>query len=168
MATTQVILKERIHNLGAEGDVVKVRAGFARNFLLPRGKAFEATKSNVTHLENLKKARAEREGKEMEEFEKVAVKLRRLKLRLTLATGQGGKAFGSITALDIQKAIEDEVKFKLEKHQVELEKPIKSAGKFEIPVKLHPQIEAIVNLSVFAAGAPEKRDEEDSGEAKGE
>jgi large subunit ribosomal protein L9 len=142
MAHTQVILKEKIINLGAEGDLVKVRAGFARNFLLPQGKAFAATKSNLNQLETLKKVRAEREAKELEEAEKTAVKLRRLKLKLTLATGQGGKAFGSITAMDIQKAIaESSAKTELEKHQIELDKPIKSNGSFDIPVKLHHDVE---------------------------
>lgn len=168
MATTQVILKERIHNLGAEGDVVKVRAGFARNFLLPNGKAFEATKSNLTHLENLKKTRAERETKDLDEAEKLAVKLRRTKLKLTLATGQGGKAFGSITALDIQKAIEESAKVTLQKHQVELEKPIKTTGKFDITVQVHPQVQCIVSLTVVTAGAQGKAEEDEAPEAKAE
>ena len=72
MATTQVILKQKIQNLGAEGDVVKVRAGFARNFLLPQSKAFEATPGNLRRLESLKKVRVEREAKELEEAEKLA------------------------------------------------------------------------------------------------
>jgi large subunit ribosomal protein L9 len=161
MATTQVILKEKINNLGAEGDLVKVRAGYARNFLLPHGKAFAATKGNMAGLEALKKARELREAKELEEAEKTAVKLRRLKLKLTLATGQGGKAFGSITALDIMKAVaESPAQTQLEKHQIVLEKPIKSTGKFEIPVKIHHQVECIVNLTVVSEGAKEEGDED--------
>ncbi len=152
MAHTQVILKEKIINLGAEGDLVKVRAGFARNFLLPQGKAFAATKRNLSQLETLKKVRAEREAKELEEAEKSAVKLRRLKLKLTLATGQGGKAFGSITAMDIQKAVaESSAKITLEKHQIDLDKPIKSTGSFDIPVKLHHDVECVLKLVVSAA-----------------
>lgn len=159
MATTQVILKEKISNLGAEGDVVKVRAGFARNFLLPLGKAFEATKGNMANLEALKKARALREAAELEEAEKVAVKLRRLKLRLTLATGGTGKAFGSITALDIMKAVsESPAQTQLDKHQVVLDRPIKSTGSFEIPVKLHQDVECVLNLTVASEG--DKTEEE--------
>ena len=161
MATTQVILKEKINDLGAEGDLVRVRAGFARNFLLPQGKAFAATKSNMAGLEALKKARAVREAAELEEAEKLAVKLRRLKLKLTLATGQGGKAFGSITALDIQKAVaESAAATQLEKHQIVLDKPIKATGKFEIPVKLHQQVECVLNLSVVSEGDKGEKDEE--------
>lgn len=167
MATTQVILKEKIKNLGAEGDVVKVRSGFARNFLLPKGKAFEATASNLRRQETLRKARAEREARELEEAEKLAVKIRRLKLKLTLATGQGGKAFGSITALDVQKAVaESTVQTQLEKHQVVLDKPIKATGKYEIPVKLHPDVECFINLTVVAEGAPEEKGEEAAAKAE--
>lgn len=160
MANTQVILKEKIHNLGAEGDVVKVRAGFARNFLLPKGKAYEATKGNLKHTENLKRIRAEREAKEIEEATKLAARLKKLKIKLTLATGQGGKAFGSITALDIQKAVTAETGVELTKHQVALDKPIKSTGKFEVPVKLHAEVECFLNVTVAAEGAAEEAAEE--------
>ena len=90
MATTQVILKQKIQNLGAEGDVVKVRAGFARNFLLPQSKAFEATPGNLRRLESLKKVRVEREAKELEEAEKLATKL--LQSRLAQLGYDLGKA----------------------------------------------------------------------------
>jgi large subunit ribosomal protein L9 len=155
MATTQVILKEKIKNLGAEGDVVKVRAGFARNFLLPQSKAFEATASNLRRKESLSKVRLEREAKELDEAGKVAARLKKLKLKLTLLTGQGGKAFGSISTTDIIKAVEDSAKITLEKHQVELEKPIKTTGTFEVPVKLHAEVECFLKLTVTAADAPE-------------
>ena len=77
MATTQVILKEKIASLGAEGDIVKVRTGYARNFLLPKAKAYEATAGNLRHQANLQKVRAEREAKEVEEAEKIASKLKK-------------------------------------------------------------------------------------------
>jgi large subunit ribosomal protein L9 len=156
MASTQVILKEKIKNLGAEGDVVKVRAGFARNFLLPQSKAYEATPANLRRTEALQKVRLEREGKELDEAGKVAAKLKKLKLKLTLLTGQGGKAFGSISTTDIIKAVaESSAKITLEKHQVELEKPIKATGTFEVPVKLHAEVECFLKLTVVAADAPE-------------
>lgn len=91
MPTVDIILKEKIANLGAEGDVVKVKGGFARNFLIPQGKAYAANKGNLRQLDSLKKVRAEREAKEIEEAEKISTKLKRLKLKLTLATGQAGK-----------------------------------------------------------------------------
>jgi large subunit ribosomal protein L9 len=168
MATVQVILKEKISNLGAEGDVVKVRGGYARNFLVPQNKAFEATKGNLRQMENLKKARAEREAKEVEEAEKLAVKLKRLKLKLTLATGQGGKAFGSITTIDIQKAVlESAAKISLDRHQIILERPIKSTGTFEIPLKLAGNIECFLKLTVVASGSADK-DSDEAAEEKSE
>jgi large subunit ribosomal protein L9 len=163
MPTVEVILKEKITTLGAEGDVVKVKGGYARNFLVPQGKAFEATKANLRQRENLLKARSEREAKEIEEAEKVATKLRRLKLKLTLATGQGGKAFGSITTLDIQKAVlESSAKVELDRHQIDLDKPIKSTGTFEVPVKLHTGVECFLKITVTAADGTGAESEEAS------
>jgi large subunit ribosomal protein L9 len=154
MATTKVILKEKITGLGAEADVVDVRRGYARNFLVPSGKAYEATAGNLRHIEQLKAARAQREAEELSAAEKLSNKLKKLKLKLTLATGQGGKAFGSITTMDIAKAIEESAaKATIDRHQIELEKPIKSTGSFEIPVKLHSDVSCFLKLTVVAEEA---------------
>jgi len=162
MPTVEVILKEKITTLGAEGDLVKVKGGYARNFLIPQGKAFEATKGNLRQLENLKKARGEREAKEVEEAEKIAAKLKKLKLKLTLSTGQGGKAFGSITTLDIQKAVAESAKIDLDRHQIDLDKPIKSTGTFEVPVKLNANVNVFLKITVTAADGEGAADEDDS------
>lgn len=163
MATTQIILKEKIKNLGAEGDVVKVRAGFARNFLLPKGKAYEATSANLRRQDELVKVRMEREAKELDEAAKLAAKLKKLKLKLSLLTGQGGKAFGSISTSDIIKAVEESsAKVTLDKHQVVLDKPIKSTGTFEVPVKLHAEVECFLKVTVATADAPEASEGEDA------
>ena len=166
MANVQVILKEQIKGLGSEADVVGVKRGFARNYLLPQGKAYEATKGNLRHVENLKAIRAEREAKEIAEAEKTASKLRKLKLKMTLATGQGGKAFGSITTIDIAKAVAESVaKVELDRHQIQLERPIKSTGSFEVPVKLHGGVECFLKINVVSAGEEgEKASEAESGE----
>ncbi len=165
MATTQVILKEKIASLGAEGDIVKVRTGYARNFLLPKSKAYEATAGNLRHQANLQKVRAEREAKELEEAEKLSSKLKKLKLKLTLATGQGGKAFGSITTKDLVEAVAaSTAKVTLDRHQIELEKPIKSTGTYEVPVKLHANVECFLKV-IVAAEAAEEGAEEESEEA---
>ena len=100
MAATEVILREKIHGLGAEADVVKVKAGFARNFLIPTGKAYEATKGNLNQIENLNKARAAREAAELAEAHELAGKIGRLKPKFTLEIGANGKAFGSVTSID--------------------------------------------------------------------
>ncbi len=165
MATTQVILKEKIKGLGAEADVVKVKRGFARNFLLPQGKAYEASQGNLRHTERLKAIRAEREAKEMAEAEKLSSKLKKVKLKLTLATGQGGKAFGAITTMDIAKAISEQASVEIDRHQIVLERPIKNTGSFEIDVKLGYDITVTVKLTVTAAGeAPAAEGEEAAAE----
>lgn len=167
MATTQIILKEKIKNLGAEGDVVKVRAGFARNFLLPKAKAYEATDANLRRLEDLKKVRLEREAKELEEATKLVAKLKKIKLKLTLLTGQGGKAFGSISSTDIIKAVaESSAKVTLEKHQVDLDKPIKTTGTFEVPVKIHDDVDCFLKVTVVAADAAESTEGEEAESAE--
>jgi len=156
MANVQVILKEKIKGLGAEADVVNVKRGFARNFLVPQGKAYEATRGNLRQVANLKAIRAEREAKELQEAEKTASKLKKLKLKLTLQTGQGGKAFGSITTIDIAKAVaESTAKVELDRHQIQLDKPIKSTGSFEVPVKLHADVNCFLRVNVVAEGAEE-------------
>ncbi len=165
MANVEVILKEKIKGLGAEADVVKVKRGFASNFLVPQGKAYEASSGNLRHLNHLKAIRAEREAKELQEAEKIASKLKKLKLKLTLQTGQGGKAFGSITTMDIAKAVaESAAKVELDRHQIQLERPIKNTGSFEVPVKVHPEISCFIKLTVTASDSANQDDDDKSNE----
>jgi large subunit ribosomal protein L9 len=149
MANAQVILKEKIEGLGAEADVVKVRAGYARNFLVPQGKAYEASRSNLRHVEALKTRRARREAEEILTFQAIAEKIAKLAPKFTLSTGQGGKAFGSVTSMDIHKQLEADG-IVIDRHAIELEKPVKKSGKTEIIVRLHPQVIATLTISVDA------------------
>lgn len=150
MATAQVILKEKIENLGAEADIVTVKSGYARNFLVPSGKALEANKANMRQLEVLKAARAEREANELADAEKKATRIKKLRLNLELATGQGGKAFGSITTKDLAEAIKENTGLDIDRHAIKLEAPIKTTGKFDIPIKLHHDVTVDLRLSVDA------------------
>jgi len=149
MANAQVILKEKIEGLGAEADVVKVRAGYARNFLIPQGKAYEASSSNLRHIEALKVERARREGEELVAAQEVATKISKLKPKFTLSTGQGGKAFGSVTNIDIHKELEA-AGIIIDRHAIELEKPVKKSGKTEVSVRVHPQVTATLTITVEA------------------
>lgn len=149
MANAQVILKEKIEGLGAEADVVKVRAGYARNFLIPQGKAYQATKGNLRHLEALKSERARREAEELVAAQEVATKISKLKPKFTLSTGQGGKAFGSVTNIDIHKELEA-AGIQIDRHAIELEKPVKKSGKSEISIRIHPQVVATLTINVEA------------------
>ncbi len=168
MSQIDVILKEKVENLGAEADVVKVKRGFALNFLIPHGKAYEATKGNLRHIEALKKTRAIREANELEAATKLANRLNKQRLKFELATGQGGKAFGSITVKDIENSLaEADRQFRdVDRRQIQLAKPIKNTGDFEVSVKLHPEVTATLKLKVSAKAA-EPSDEETSEEEAG-
>ncbi len=151
MATVEVILKQKVNGLGAEADVVKVKRGFARNFLLPQGQAYEATKANLRHVSHLKELRSKREAEEVADAENAAGKLKKLRLSIVLSLGQGGKAFGSVTTADIAALINEKSKLNIDRHQLVLDHPIKTLGSYEIPVKLHPSVEASVTVRVLAA-----------------
>ncbi len=160
MPSTQIILTENIPGLGAEADVVKVRRGFARNFLLPQGKAYEVTKTSMRKLDMLKAKRAEREAKEMNEAEEIARRIGKSKIVFTLETGESGKAFGSVTANDIALRLKNEVGADIERHRIVLEHPIKSTGEHEISIKLHPDVTATMKFTVKSASEPKPETEE--------
>jgi large subunit ribosomal protein L9 len=166
MPTTEVILTAKVHNLGAEADIVKVKVGYARNFLLPTGKAVEVTQVALRRINVLKAKRAERETQEMNASQELARKINKLKLDLELETGETGKAFGSITASDITEKLRAALggNVELDRHQIHLERPIKDSGKHEITVKLHHDVTATFELNVTAKGAaPAPEPEEEHG-----
>ncbi len=147
MATTEVILREKITGLGSEADVVKVKAGYARNYLIPTGKAYEATRGNLRNLASLQAKRTQREAEELSDAQELASKVSRLRPKFTLETGQGGKAFGSITSMDIQKELEGNG-IALERTAIKLDRPLKRSGKSEVEIKLHPEVNAILTVTV--------------------
>jgi large subunit ribosomal protein L9 len=149
MATTQVILRTKIANLGYEADVVKVKAGFARNYLVPQGKAFEATAENLANLDELKAKRAVRLAEELAESEKVATKIAKFSPEFQLEIGQGGKAFGSVTSIDIHKKLE-EGGIVVDRKAIQLDSPIKTTGKIEIAIKLPQDVNATLTINVVA------------------
>src|SRR5438093_2770215 len=110
MPTTELILIENIPGLGAEADVVRVKAGYARNYLLPRGKAHEVTPATLRQINLLKAKRAEREARELNEAEELARKINKLKITMLLETGAAGKAFGAITAKDVADKLNAELR----------------------------------------------------------
>jgi large subunit ribosomal protein L9 len=156
MAFQDVILTQKVEKLGAESDIVRVRAGYARNFLIPSGKALEKTAGNLARLNRLKARRAEREAQELNEAEDTARKLNKLKLNFELETGESGKAFGSITTTDIAAKIGAEIGKEIDRHTILLAKPIKSTGSFDVEVKLHHDVTAKLVVIVKAKGGEEK------------
>src|SRR5688572_23691627 len=166
MSTTEVILTEKIASLGAEADVVKVKCGYARNFLVPRGKALEVTPATLKRLNLLKTKRAEREAKELNESEDLARKINKLKINVELETGETGKAFGSITAADLAERLKKELggNIEIDRHKIHLEKPIKESGEHEVTIKLHSDVTAKLTVNVRAKGADAPAEEEKSDE----
>jgi large subunit ribosomal protein L9 len=154
MATTDVILTEQIPGLGVEADVVTVKAGFARNYLLPRKKAHAVTPANLRRLNQLKGKRAAREAEEMNQAEELARRINKIKLALTLETGEKGKAFGSITSHDLAERLKGELGgLEIERHRIQLDRPIKETGTHEVPIKIHADVIAKLVFTIKAASA---------------
>jgi large subunit ribosomal protein L9 len=159
MPSTEIILTENVPGLGAEADVVKVRRGYARNYLLPHGKAYEVTPSSLRQLDNLKAKRAEREARELNEAEDLARRIGKLRVAFTLETGETGKAFGSITAQDLVTRIKNELGNDVDRHKISLEHPIKTTGEHEVSIKLHHDVVATFRFQVKSNQEPPKTEE---------
>jgi large subunit ribosomal protein L9 len=159
MPSTEIILTENVPGLGAEADVVKVRRGYARNYLLPHGKAYEVTPATLRQLDNLKKKRAERETRELNEAEELSHRIGKLRSTFTLETGETGKAFGSVTAQDIVNRLKNEIGSEIDRHKIVLERPIKDTGEHEVQIKLHHDVTAQFHFQVKSA---EKRTSEEA------
>jgi len=157
MPTTEVILTAKVPNLGAEADLVKVKAGYARNFLLPQGKAIEKSAGAVHRINVLKKKRAEREAAELNEAQELARRIGKLKISFELETGEQGKAFGSVTASDIADKIRAELggNIEIDRHRIVLPKALKDSGKHDVEIKLHHDITATVTVTIAPKNAPE-------------
>lgn len=160
MALAEVLLKKPVAGLGAEGDQVKVRAGFARNFLFPQGIAVPMTVANRKQIEALKKARAAREAKELEEAKSAAEKITGLTLTFAVKTGEAGKLFGSISTTDIAKKLAEQG-FEVEKKAIHLEHgAIKQLGKTTASVKFHAEISVEITIEVVSENPIEENEEE--------
>lgn len=144
----EVILRQAVDNLGHTGDIVQVSAGFARNFLLPRGLAYEATQGNKKRLEQersrLEAAENERRGKAQE----LATKLEQVSLTFSARVGEEGKLFGSVTSADIATELEKQG-LHVERRMIDLHDPIKSLGVYRVPVRLHADVKPEVRVWVI-------------------
>ncbi len=149
MATAiQVVLQRDVDNLGDSGDVVKVRTGFARNFLIPRGMAVVATKANIARVADIKKAAKVRAAKELEEAREVAGKLENVAVKLERAVGDENKMYGSVTSKDIEEAFAA-AGFQFDRKDIELADPIKTLGLHDVPLKLHRDVRVTLKVEVI-------------------
>jgi len=145
----KVILKQDVKGLGREGDLKVVKDGYARNFLLPTGKALVADKGAVANWERHREQREERDRLVRAEAEATAEKLRELKLEVPVKAGEKGRLFGAVTAHQIADLIREEG-IELDRHALHLREPIKVLGDYRIDVRIMPGVEAAVAVSVVA------------------
>jgi large subunit ribosomal protein L9 len=148
MATQiKVLLKNDVANLGSGGEVVKVRPGFARNFLLPRGLAVPATAGNLARVEDLKRQVAAQAKTELEAANAAAAQIASASVTLQRAVGDEGKMYGSVTTKDIEDAFAAQG-VKVDRKKIALAEPIKALGSFEVPIKLHANVTATLKVTV--------------------
>jgi large subunit ribosomal protein L9 len=145
----EVILKEDIANLGKIGEVVRVRDGYARNYLLPRGLVLEANKKNIKTFEHHKKLVADQKQKVMRRAHAVGDELAGVALTIPMRTGEEGKLFGSVTNIQIEKALKAKG-LTVDRRKIHLDEPIKTLGDYEIPIRLSADLTVSLKLSVVS------------------
>ena len=146
----EVILREAVEKLGYPGDVVKVSPGFARNYLLPRGIAYEATPGNLKRIAQEKGRLEAAEGSRRAAAQEIADKLEPISLTFSARVGEEGKLFGSVTSADIAQQLEAQG-VHIEKRMIDLHEPIRALGVYKVPVKLHADVKAEVKVWVIKA-----------------
>jgi large subunit ribosomal protein L9 len=145
----RVILQRQVDSLGVPGDVVEVKDGYARNFLIPRGMAVAATKGGLRHADRLSKSHQDRVEKSRREAQEVADRLAATPIRITARAGEDGRLFGSVTVADVAAQLEKGGNA-VDRRHVRLEDPIRSVGTHEVQVHLHPEVNATVTVEVVA------------------
>lgn len=146
----KLILTQEVSSLGAAGDIVEVRDGYARNYLLPRGYALTWTKGGEKDVERLRSARRAREIATVEEAQAVAEKLQSTSVKVPVKTGESGRLFGTVGPAQIAEAVEAAGLGSIDKRTVEIPERIKSAGSYSATVKLHADVTAALDLQVVA------------------
>lgn len=145
-----VVLTEDLPNVGKSGELVKVRPGFARNFLVPRGLAVSATQENVARIEHEKKVAESRSAKVLREAQELAQKLTSVKLTITRPVGEGSRLYGSVTPRDIEEALKSQG-YVVDRRRIETD-ALKSLGTFQVPIRLATSVSATVEVTVAAKG----------------
>jgi large subunit ribosomal protein L9 len=158
MAHTNVLLREDIEDLGARGEIVKVKAGYARNYLLPRKLAVQATASNVKQIEQERAALLKKEAKEKGTAEEQAAKMGSLRLIFTRKVGDHGILYGSVTSMDIAEALKERG-YEIDRRRITLRDAIKETGEFTVPVRLHREVTVDIPVEVTAEGGAKAESE---------
>jgi large subunit ribosomal protein L9 len=144
----QVILRDRLENLGNAGDIVQVKPGYARNYLIPKGLAYEATDANLKRIDRERSQVARRAGEQLQEARQRAGAIEGISITFNVRAGEEGRLFGSITSADIaERLVEQGVE--IDRKQIQLDDPIKSLGVFSVPVRLHADVRPEVKVWVI-------------------
>jgi large subunit ribosomal protein L9 len=145
----EVILRQAVEKLGQPGDVVKVSAGFARNYLLPRGIAYAATAGNLKRIAQEKARLQSAENERRGSAQSIAERLETVSLTFSARVGEEGKLFGSVTASDIAEQLHAQGFDMIEKRQIDLHEPIKALGVYRVPVRLHADVKPEIKVWVI-------------------
>ena len=151
MAHTKVLLREDVDDLGARGEIVRVRAGYARNYLLPRNLAVQATTGNVRAIELERAALLKKEAKERSTAEAQSDQMRSLVLEFKRKAGEQGSLYGSVTSMDLAEALKERG-YTIDRHRIHLREPIKRLGDFSVPVRLHREVTIDLQIKVAPEG----------------
>lgn len=160
----EVVLREDIENLGRMGDVVRVKDGYARNYLLPRGLVVLADKKNLKAMEHEQRMIAQRRERLTREARSFGEKLSQVSLEFAAKVGEEGRLFGSVTNLDIEKALKAQG-FEVDRRKILLDAPIKTVGEYDVPVRLGPEVTPTVKVKVAPEGGEPGGEPEASSEA---
>jgi len=151
MAHTRILLREDVDDLGARGEIVRVRAGYARNYLLPRKLAVEATTTNVKQIEGERAALLKKEASERATAQGQADQLGALVLEFKRKAGEQGALYGSVTSMDIAEDLKQRG-YEIDRHRIHLREPLKRLGEFTVPVRLHREVTVDLKVRVAAEG----------------
>jgi large subunit ribosomal protein L9 len=144
----KLILTQEVSGLGGPGDLVEVRDGYGRNYLLPRGYAIKATRGAEKQVAEIRRAREVRQIRDLDQARAVAGRLSSLDVKLETRAGAGGRLFGSVTATDIAEAVRRAGGPTVDKRRIELTGPIKTVGAHQVSIRLHPEVSATVSVDV--------------------
>jgi large subunit ribosomal protein L9 len=146
----KIVLRSDVANLGRKGDLVDVADGYARNYLVPRGMAFQATKGVTRQAESMRRARQVRDSKEREGATATANQLATHRIAIVARAGEGGRLFGSVTSTDVAEAVEAQTGIHLDRRKLHLDEPIKTLGVHEVLIRLHSDVDAVLTVDVVA------------------
>jgi large subunit ribosomal protein L9 len=151
MPHTKVLLREDVDDLGARGEIVRVRSGYARNYLLPRNLAVEATAGNVKGIEAERAALLKKEAKERATAEAQSQKIGSLTLEFKRKAGEQGALYGSVTSMDLAEALKEKG-YEIDRHRIHLREPLKRLGEYAVPVRLHREVTIDLQVKVQPEG----------------